>query len=162
MRAVSLSINTNIAAMGVISGLENSDTNLSTSIQRLSTGLKINGPADDPSGLMISESLKTQIVGMSQATQNTQTAINLAKTADGAMGQISALLQTLRGLAVSSANSAVIGSDALQANQSEAASIISSINQIAGSASFGSQALLDGTAGVQANITKAADVSSLY
>ncbi len=159
---MSLSINTNVAALGVLNNLEASDSSLQTTIQRLSSGLRINSPADGPADFVISQGMKNQIAGMTQATQNTQTAINLAKTAGGAMGQIETLLQTLRGLAVSSANQAVVDSTAQQADQSQAQSIIQSINQIASSATFGTQNLLDGTAGTQANITDGTAVSSLY
>ncbi|MHB8638151.1 MAG: flagellin N-terminal helical domain-containing protein [Fimbriimonadaceae bacterium] len=159
---MSLSINTNLPAMTAITSVEQSDQSLQTSIQRLSTGLRINSPVDDPSGFVLSEGMKSQLAGMSQATQNTQSAINLTKTAAGAMSQIAALIQTLRGLAVSSANGAVADASTLQANQTQLASIVSSIDQIAASTQFGSQLLLNGSAGVQAAITDSADVSSLF
>lgn len=159
---MSLSINTNIAALQAVSSVEQSDQSLQTSIQRLSTGLRINSSSDDPSGYVISQGLKGQIAGLAQASQNAQTAMNMAKTAGGAMQQISALLQSMRSLAVTSANSGVVTSTELQANQSQITSTIASINQIAQSTQFGTQPLLDGTAGVRANITDATDVSSLY
>jgi len=88
MPLLSLSINTNLSALNAVNAVEQSDQSLQASIQRLSTGLRINSSADDPSGFVISQGLKAQISGLNQASQNTQTAINLAKTADGAMAQL--------------------------------------------------------------------------
>jgi len=148
--------------MTAIASVEQNDQNLNTSIQRLSSGLRINAPVDDPAGFVISGGIKVQLAGMSQASQNTQTGINLAKTAGGAMAQIESLLQSMRSLAVRSANGGVLDAGSLEANQTQLSSLITSIDQIASTAQFGNQYLLNGSAGVQAAITDGADVSSLF
>ncbi len=155
------SINTNIAAMGAVYNLSNTDMALSTSIQRLSTGLRINTAADDPSGLIISQKFQAQLSGIAAAINNSQDAINYMKTADGALGQIGALLQTARGLAVDAANTGVDSADQAEADNTQLQQIVSSITQIASQTQFGTKFLLNGTSGVSSAITNAADISSL-
>lgn len=148
--------------MMTLNALDQTNDQMQTSIQRLSTGLRINTGADDPAGLIISENLKAQVQGISQAINNAQDGVNMSKTADAAMSEISQLLINLRGLAVQAANSAVVDSTQLQADQTQVQSTIQSINRIASQTQFGEKNLLDGTAGVLANVTDSADVSSLY
>lgn len=141
-----------------------SDTNdsVNVSIDRLSTGLKINSAADDPAGLIISEGMQSQIKGTQQAIQNSQNAVNMSKTADGAMSEVQNLLQNIRTVAVAAANSAVVDSAQLQADQQQIQSTIQSINRIASSTAWGQKKLLDGTAGVQANVTDSTNVAGIY
>ncbi len=147
--------------MGALTNVDNTANNLNNSITRLSTGLKINSAADDPSGLIISEKFKAQIGGLNQAIMNSQAAVNYAKTADGGLSQVSALLNTARSLAVSAANNATLTSSALQADQSQLQSIASSITRISTTTQYGTKNLLDGSAGTSASITDAQDVSGI-
>jgi flagellin len=159
---VSLRINTNVQALSTLRNLQGTMNELGTSITRLSTGLRINTASDDPAGLIISEGLRAQIKGIEQAIRNSQDAINMAKTAEGALNEVQRLLRNVRGLAVHSANTAVVDSAQLQANQTQIRSTIQSINRIAEQTQWGSRRLLDGTAGVSANVTNIGYVSSLY
>ena len=132
------------------------------SMQRLSTGLRINNASDDPAGLVISESMRTQILGINQATRNAQDAINMTKTAESALEEVQTLLRSVRATAVHSANTATIDSVQLQANQSQIRNVLQSINRIAEQTQWGNKRLLDGTAGALANVTRPNDVSSIY
>jgi flagellin len=158
---MSFSINTNIAAMGALNNVSTTQMALNNSITQLSTGLRINSAADDPSGLIISERFQAQIGGLNQAITNSQDAVNYAKTADGGLGQISSLLNTARSLAVAASNNATLTSSALQADQSELSSIASSITGISQTTQYGTKNLLDGTAGTSASITDGQDVSGI-
>jgi flagellin len=158
---VSLRINSNIPAMSALRNLENTDLEMSQSIRRLGSGLRINSAADDPAGLIISEGMRSQLKGINQAIRNSQDAINMAKTAEGALDEIQRLLREIRGLAVHSANSAVVDAAALQANQTQIQSTLASIDRIAQQTQFGTKKLLDGTAGVLANVTAPSGVSSI-
>ena len=158
---MSFSITTNIAANGALNNVSNTQMELNNSIQQLSTGLRINSAADDPSGLIISQRFQAQIGGLNQAITNSQAAVNYAKTADGGLAQISAMLNTARSLAVAAANNATLTSSALQADQEELSSIAASITQISQVTQYGTKNLLDGSAGTSAAITDAAAVSGL-
>ncbi|MBV6457118.1 MAG: hypothetical protein HONBIEJF_00225 [Fimbriimonadaceae bacterium] len=130
--------------------------------QRLSSGLRINTAADDPAGLVISESMRAQLKGIDQAIRNSQDAINMSKTAEAALDEVQTLLKNIRALAVHSANSAVIDATQLQANQTQIRSTLQSIDRIGSTTSWGTKKLLDGTAGAMANVTRPSDVSSIY
>ncbi len=159
---MSLRINTNIPAMGAMRNLSNTSNMLSSSINRLSTGLRINSAADDPAGLIISEGLRAQIRGTERAVRNGQDAINMSKTAEAAMEEVSRLLLDIRGLAVHSANTAVVDSAQLQANQTQIRSVLDSINRIGDQTQWGQKKLLDGTSGIVANVTTPNNVTSMY
>lgn len=130
--------------------------------QRLSSGLRITTAADDPAGLVISESMRAQLKGIDQAIRNSQDAVNMAKTAEAALDEVQTLLRNIRALAVHSANSAVVDATQLQANQTQIRSTIQSIDRIGSTTSWGTKKLLDGTAGAMANVTRPQDVSSIY
>lgn len=157
-----LRINTNINAMSALRNLGSVDNDLSTSITRLGTGLRINSAIDDPAGLIVSEGMRSQMRGMGQALRNTQDAISMTKTAESALDEVQRLLRDIRALAVHSANSAVVDSATLQANQTQIRSTIQSIDRIAKDTAFGKKKLLDGTAGIMANITAPTFASSIY
>jgi flagellin len=159
---VSLRINTNIPAMSALRNLANTDLDMAGSITRLSTGLRINTAADDPAGLIISEGMRAQIRGIHQAIANSQDAINMSKTAEAALDEVQKLLRDTRSLTVQSANTAVVDQATAQANQTQIRSVIQSINRIAEQTMFGKKKLLDGSAGLAANVTSTADVSSIY
>src|SRR5579883_1445501 len=113
---MSLSVTTNIPSLFAQNALGNTTASLDTSLQRLSTGLKINSGADGPAALVISQQQQAQIVGLQAAINNTSKAVDLVQTADGALGTISNLLTQIRGLALDSANSGVQDAPALAAN----------------------------------------------
>ncbi len=158
---MAFTINTNVTAMQALSNVDNTSNALNTSIERLSTGLKINSAADDPAGLIISQKFQSQISGLGQAISNSQEAMNYAKTADGALSEVSSLLTTARTLAVAAANNATLTTSALQADQSQLQSIAASISRIASTTQYGTKNLLDGTAGTTASITDSADIDGL-
>lgn len=138
-------INTNIQSLYAQNGLANSQMQLNTSLQRLSTGLKINSGADDPAGLVASQGLKSEMSGISQAIQNSQQANNVIATADGALGEVSALLQTIVGLVDQAANSGAMSPAEIAANQLQVDSAIQTITRISDSTEFDGQHLIDGT-----------------
>lgn len=159
---LSLRINSNVQALNALRNLSQTETEMSGSISRLSTGLRITTASDDPAGLVISEGMRSQLKGIDQAIRNSQDAINMAKTVEGALEEVQRLLRDMRGLAVHSANTAVVDAAVLQANQAQIRSTIQSINRIADSTAWGQKKLLDGTAGASANVTSAANVASIY
>jgi flagellin len=159
---VSLRINTNISSLIALDNLNQTDLGTQNSILRLSTGLRINSGADDPAGLIISQGMQSEMAAMQQAIQNTQNADNMAKTADGALSEVSSLLLDLRGLAVQAGNAAIEGPSALQADQTQVSSILAAIDRVATDTEYSDKKLLDGTAGALANVTDANDVSSIY
>ena len=159
---MSLRINNNVTAINALRNLDTTNGGMAGSITRLSTGLRIVSAADDPAGMVISEGMRAQIKGLNQAYSNSQNAINMAKTADGAMEEVQSLLSDMRALAVQSANSAVVDAPQLAANQSQVTSALSSIDRISATTQWGSKKLLDGTAGVRSSITDTDDVASAY
>lgn len=137
-------INTNIASLIAQRALLNASNGLSATLQRLSTGLRINSAADDPAGLIASVSLGNEQAGIHAALANAQQAGNMLGTADGALDQIGSLLTQLQGLVVQSANTGALSQSQISANQVQVDSILASINQIANSTSFDGMKLLDG------------------
>jgi len=158
---MSFRINTNLSAISALQNLSHTGDQLSASINRLSTGLKINSAGDDPAGFVISQGFQAQLSGINQALNNNQDAINFSKTAEGALSEVNHLLNDARTLAVASGNSATLDPNAVQANQAQLNSIISSIDRIASTTSFGNKHLLDGSAGVLATNANGADFSAL-
>lgn len=158
---MSFRVNTNVAAMNALRNLGNTAGDFNKSISRLSTGLRINSAADDPAGLIISENFRAQLNGIDQAVRNSQDAINYAKTAEGALDEVNRLLRDARGLAVASGNTGALSSSAIQANQSQLASIVSSITRTAQTTQFGTKKLLDGSSGVSASVTNGTLVGAI-
>src|ERR1019366_3941602 len=101
-------INTNVSSLIAQNSLAHSQLSLSLSLQRLSTGLRINSGADDPAGLIASENLKSEITGLTQAVNNSSQAQNVITTADGALTEVNSLLIDIKGLIVQSANSGAL------------------------------------------------------
>ena len=137
-------INTNVMSLNAQRNLNTSSASLSTSIQRLSSGLRINSAKDDAAGLAISERFTTQIRGLDVATRNANDGISLAQTAEGAMVEISNNLQRVRELSVQSANATNSSSDRA-ALQSEVDQLVSEIDRVARQTNFNGTALLDGS-----------------
>lgn len=158
---MSFRINTNTTAMNALRNLGNTSMEASKSMTRLSTGLRINSASDDPAGLIVSENMRAQISGLDQAVRNNQDAVNYAKTAEGAMDEVSKLLRDARSLAVASGNGATLTESQRQANQQQLGSIIDSVNRISATTSYGSKKLLDGSSGITAASTSAANVSNI-
>jgi flagellin len=138
-------IETNVASLIAQNSLAKSQASLSTSLQRLSTGLRINSGADDPAGLIASQDLKSEIGGIQQAVNNSAQATNVITTADGALTEVNSLLNDINGLIVESANSGALSNQQLQANQLQIDSDVQSITRIAGTTSFAGLNLLDGS-----------------
>ncbi|MCW8988286.1 MAG: flagellin, partial [Gammaproteobacteria bacterium] len=139
-------INTNIMSLNSQRNLNSSQNALQTSLQRLSSGLRINSAKDDAAGLAISERFTSQIRGLDQAVRNANDGISLAQTAEGALSESGNILQRIRELAVQSANATNSASDR-QALQSEVSQLVSELDRIAASTEFNGQKLLDGTFG---------------
>jgi flagellin len=139
-------INTNVASLNAQRNLNSSQTALATSLQRLSSGLRINSAKDDAAGLAISDRFTTQIRGLNQASRNANDAISLSQTAEGALGEVTSNLQRIRELAVQSANATNSSSDRA-ALDLEVQQRLSEIDRISSQTSFNGQKLLDGTFG---------------
>jgi flagellin len=142
-------INTNLASLNSQRNLSMSSSSLTTALQRLSSGLRINSAKDDAAGLAISQRMAGQIGGLTQAARNANDAISLAQTAEGALSGMSDNLQRLRTLAVQSANSTNSDSDRA-AIQSEVSSLVAEIGRVAGTTQFNGINLLDGSFKAQA------------
>ena len=142
-------VNTNIASLNAQRNLNSSQSSLQVSLQRLSSGLRINSAKDDAAGLAITERFNAQIRGLNQAARNANDGISLAQTAEGDLGQITNNLQRIRELAVQSANASNSASDRSALN-SEAQQLISEIDRVSQASSFNGVKLLDGTFSSQA------------
>ena len=136
-------INTNTASLNAQRNLSTSQSSLTTSLQRLSSGLRINSAKDDAAGLAISERFTTQIRGISQAARNANDGISLAQTAEGTLGEIGNNLQRIRELAVQSRNSTNSTDDRAALN-TEVQQLKEEISRVAGQANFNGTKLLDG------------------
>lgn len=142
-------INTNIASLNAQRNMNTSQASLNQSLQRLSSGLRINSAKDDSAGLAISERMTSQIRGLNQAARNANDGISLAQTAEGGLAEIGNNLQRLRELAVQSANATNSASDRA-ALQSEATQLTAEITRVAGQTQFNGINLLDGSFASQA------------
>jgi flagellin len=141
---MSLVINTNIAALVAYNALQRNQTAMSTALERLSTGLRINRAADDPAGLAISQGMTAQINGLGQAVRNAQDGINVVQTADGALQETQAILQRMRVLAVQAANDT--NSSAARNDISiEIRQLQHEIDRISSATTFNGKPLLDGS-----------------
>ena len=141
---MSLIINTNISALTAQRNLTKAQSGLEKSIQRLSTGLRVNSAADDAAGLAISDRLTAQIRGLNQAVRNANDGVSALQTADGSLNEVSNLLQRARELAVQSANDSNSASDRSSLN-AEVSNILSELDRLASTVQFNSRKLLDGT-----------------
>ena len=144
---MALRINTNVAQIKATRNLDNSTSRLTKSLARLSTGLRINSAADGAAALMISEKQKAQIAGLAQAMENTDRAISLVQTAEGAFAEINNLLVNIRNKALDSKNAGIYSADELSKNQAEVDKALDAIDRIVSTTQFGSKKLLDGTVG---------------
>ncbi|MCI0916367.1 flagellin [Pseudomonas stutzeri] len=145
---MALTVNTNVASLNTQRNLSNSSNALSTSMQRLSTGSRINSAKDDAAGLQISNRLTSQINGLGVAVRNANDGISLAQTAEGALQQSTNILQRMRDLALQSANGSNNDSDRASV-QKEVDQLKSELTRISETTTFGGRKLLDGTFGKQ-------------
>lgn len=149
-------INTNVPAIVAQRTLRQTQRDLQVSLERLSSGLRINRGADDPAGLINSEQLRAEIAGTDKAISNSQRAINIIATSEGALNEVAALLVDIQGLIVESANDAALSDEEKKANQLQIDSAIESITRIANTTTFAGRKLLNGsldyiTSGVNTN-----------
>ncbi|NLX05004.1 MAG: flagellin [Phycisphaerae bacterium] len=138
-------INHNISSLQAIHRLIANQQSMSTSLERLSSGLRINRGKDDPAGLIASENLRAEIRGINAAIENSVRANNVISTAEGALNEVSALLLEVRGLVTKSANTGAMADEELEANQLQIDSILESIDRIANTTQFNGKKLLDGS-----------------
>ncbi len=134
---MALSVNTNVSSLTAQRNLSASNNRLNASLERLSTGMKINKAADSSSGIVISETQRAQINGLDQAVANIDRGVNLIQTADSALGEVNSLLLNIRQLVVDSANSGAHTSDDLAANKTEIDNLVSTIDDINSRTKFG-------------------------
>lgn len=143
---MSLSINTNISSLTAAKNLANSQKSLATSMQRLTSGLRINSAADDAAGLAIGTSMSSQISGMQVAQRNASDAVSLVQTADGALSTMSSIFQRMRDLATQAANGTYGTSDYTQMDK-EYQELSTEASRIATSTKFNNIDILSGSAG---------------
>ena len=141
----SLSVNTNINALNAFNNLEKTDSALTTSMNRLSSGLKVQTAADNPAGFVVSQYLSNQAGGYGVAIQNGQNAVSVLQVAMGALNQSSSILQTMEQLATQSANGGASDSTAQAADQQQFSALQSELDQIASTTQFGNTQLLNGS-----------------
>ena len=138
-------INTNVASLIGRNTLGRSNDSLNEALTRLSTGLRINTGKDDPAGLIASENLRSDITSIRKAISNTDRANQVIATADSALGQVSSLLNDIRGLVTESANAGALSEDQIAANQLQVDSSLEALNRIAQTTTFQGRKLLDGS-----------------
>jgi flagellin len=145
-------INTNVSALRAQNGSRMAGQELNTAMERLSSGKRINSAADDAAGLAISASMTSQITGMNQAISNSNDGISLAQTADGALDEVTNMLQRVRELAVQASSGTYSTSDKSNM-QTEVTALSAQIGQITSSTKFNGINLFDGTAGTSGTVT---------
>ena len=138
-------INTNVMALNAQNMLAGNQSGVQKSINKLSSGLRINSAADDAAGLAISEKMRSQIRGLDQAESNAQDGISLIQTAEGALQQTTDILQRMRELVIKAENSGVLSPEDETAIDTEMAELSSEIDRIALSTTFNGKTLLDGS-----------------
>src|SRR5690606_21554311 len=137
-------INNNVSALNAWRNLYANDTSLTKSMEKLSSGYRINRAADDAAGLAISEKMRAQVSGLNMAIKNAQDGISLIQTAEGALNEIQVMIRRIRDLAVQSANDTNTDED--RANlQAEVTQLLDEINRIATTTQFNGMELLDGS-----------------
>jgi flagellin len=142
---MSLRINQNIPAMNAYNNLATNSNMMSKSLERLSSGFRINRAADDAAGLSVSEGLRAQIGGLKVAAKNAQDGINVVQTAEGSMNEVHSILQRMRDLSVQASNSGSQDISARSAAQQEVTQLNAELDRIGNTTRFGGQALLNGT-----------------
>ncbi len=154
-------IYTNIPSMVAQTNLHRNMASLETSLERLSTGFKINSGADDPAGLIASEMLRSDITGIKTAIKNTERANMMIATADSALNEVANLLNDIRGLVTEAANTGAMSAEMIAANQLQVDASLDAIDRIAAQTSFMGQKLLDGSLDFDMTGVNRNDVQSL-
>ncbi len=154
-------INTNIPAIIAQANLARTNADLALRLERLSTGLRINHGADDPAGLIVSDRLRSEIRGLSQAVTNSQRASSVVATVEGYLVEVADLLNSIKGLVVETASSAGLSREEIEANQLQVDSALESIGRIASIASFAGLQLLDGTLSYLTSGVASADIAAV-
>ena len=140
-----LRINQNIAAQNAYRNLSVTDGQMSKSLEKLSSGFRINRAADDAAGLSISEGLRSQVGGLKVAVRNAQDGISVVQTAEGALTEVHSILQRMRDLSVQAASGGSNDSDAQAASNTEFGELKKELDRISNTTKFGSQSLLNGS-----------------
>ena len=148
-------INTNVASLRGIRSLNKANSLLEKSLTRLSSGLKINSGKDNPSGLIASETLRFQVTTIEQSIKNSNRANNVIGTADAALGEITGLLNQIRGLVQEGLNSGALSQTEIDANQSQIDTALSAINRISANTTFAGDKLIDGSKAFRTQLTSA-------
>ena len=154
-------VNTNVSSLTAQNRLQRTNNDLQTSLTRLSTGLRINSGKDDPAGLIASEALRSDITSINKALTNTNRANQIIGTADSALGQVSSLLNDIRGLVVEAANNGGLSENEIAANQLQVDSSLEAINRISQTTTFQGRRLLDGSLDFITNVGEVNTVSDL-
>jgi len=155
-----LRINTNVSAVMALRNLHRTDKAQTKSLERLSTGLRINRASDDPSGLVISEILRSQIGSLNQAIENTKFASNLIGTADAALTEVSSLLTSIRGSAIFALNTGGTSPDQIAAEQDAVDAALASIDRVSATTRFGSTNLLNGSSALDVS-SKSTEITEI-
>ncbi len=153
-------INQNISSLNAQRNLDLNAGRIAQSIERLSSGQRINRGADDPAGLVISELLRSQVSGLDVAQSNASQGVNLIKTAEGALSEVSGLLRQMRDLAVDASSDSNKNAEARTALQTQVESALTTIDSIATSTKYAGRSLLDGSAGTSVSVVDNASVVS--
>ena len=154
-------INSNIPSMTAQMNLARSNRELSQTLQRLSTGLRISKGSDDPAGLIASETLRAEIASLGKAITNTERASNVIATAEASLAEVANLLIDIKGLAVESANVGALSKQEIMANQLQVDSAIQSITRIANTSTFAGRKLLNGSLGYQTSGVNTSSITAL-
>ncbi|MBG0566895.1 flagellin N-terminal helical domain-containing protein [Actinoplanes aureus] len=154
-----LRINQNIAAQNAYRNLSVTDNQMAKSLEKLSSGFRINRAADDAAGLSISEGLRSQIGGLKTAVRNTQDGVSVAQTAEGSLNEVTSILQRMRDLSVQTSNSGAMDAEAKDAANKEMKQLNAELDRIGSTTSFGKAKLLDGSFGATKAITGSAGVA---
>src|SRR5918993_1409594 len=154
-------INTNVASLTAQRGLSRTQKQLNSTLQRLSSGLRINRGADDPAGLIASEGLRSEMAGINQAIDNSSRASNVISTAEGALGEVAAMLLNIKDLVVEAANSGALSPDEIAANQLQVDSAVESITRISNTTTFAGLHLLNGSLDYITSGVSTADITAL-
>ena len=141
---MSLRINQNVLALNTYSAVSQTASRLEKSIQKLSSGMRINSAADDAAGLAISEKMRRQIKGLNRAVLNAQDGISMIQTAEGALNESTSILQRMRELAIQSSNDTLTSNDRLEI-QKEVNQLKDDLNRISRNTEFNTKKLLDGS-----------------
>jgi len=144
----------NISALNISRNLDLTTISMFKTMNKLSSGLRINSASDGPAALVISERMRSQIASLNQEIENTSIAINKYQTTDSALQDLRGNLNEIRTLAVAASNTGVNDAAMQEAYQREADDLVQSYNRIVETSSFGNQKLLDGSSGAPANVPK--------